>query len=129
MRYYTGMRTFEKREDPIRLMRRRLVILVLLALVFVGVRGVWGVYKKEQESRMLRAETEMQLAKLKVREADLRRDMASLKSERGIEEVLREEYELAKEGEGVIVIVDPTEPVPKEPEPTRMQRIGSWFGW
>ncbi len=123
------MRTFEKREDPIRLMRRRLVILVLLALVFVGVRGVWGVYQKEQESRALRAEAEMQLAELKIREADLRRDMAALKSERGIEEVLREEYELAKEGEGVIVIVDPALPEPKGPEPTRMQQIGSWFGW
>ena len=110
-------------------MRRRIVILVLLALVFVGVRGVWGVYKKEKESRMLRAETEMQLAELKVREADLRRDMTALKSERGVEEVLREEYELAKEGEGVIVIVDPTEPPAKEPEPTRMQRFGHWFGW
>ncbi len=123
------MRTFEKREDPIRLMRRRLVILALLALVFVGVRGVWGVYQKEHESRALRAETEMRLAELKIREADLRRDMAALKSERGIEEVLREEYELAKEGEGVIVIVDPSEPALKDPEPTRMQRIGSWFGW
>ncbi len=110
-------------------MRRRIVILMLLALVFVGVRGVWGVYKKERESRMLRAETEMQLAELKIREADLRRDMAALKSERGIEEVLREEYELAKEGEGVIVIVDSTEPAPQEPEPTRIERLGSWFGW
>ena len=129
MRYYTGMRTFEKREDPIRLMRRRLVILLLLAVVVVGVRGVWGVYKKEQESRTLRADAEMQLADMKIREADLRRDMTALKSERGIEEVLREEYELAKEGEGVIVIVDSAEPAPKEPEATRMQRIGNWFGW
>ncbi len=123
------MRTFEKREDPIRLMRRRLVILALLAFVFVGVRGVWGVYEKERESRTLRAETETQLAKLKIRETDLRRDMAALKSERGIEEVLREEYELAKEGEGVIVIVDSAEPPQKESAPTRMQRFGSWFGW
>lgn len=127
MRYYTRMRTFEKREDPIRLMRRRLIILVLLALVFVGVRGVWGVYKKEQESRALRSETELQLAALKTRESDLRRDMAALKSERGIEEVLREEYELAKEGEGVIVIVDPSEPS-KQPEPVRT-RFESWLNW
>lgn len=110
-------------------MRRRLIILFLLLLVFIGIRGVWGVYIKERDSRALRLESEAQLSDLKVREADLRKDLAGLKSERGIEEVLREEYELAKEGEGVIVIVDPTEPPPKAPEPTRMQRIGHWFGW
>lgn len=123
------MRTFEKREDPIRLMRRRLVILVLLALVFVGVRGVWGVYQKEKDSRALRDEAESQLAGLKARESDLRRDMAALKSQRGIEEVLREEYELAKEGEGVIVIVESTTPPLPPPQPTSLQKFENLLRW
>lgn len=123
------MRTFEKREDPIRLMRRRLVMLVLLALVFVGIRGVWGVYQKEKDSRALRTEAESQLLELKAREADLRRDMAALKSERGVEEVLREEYELAKQGEGVIVIVEPPTTSPQMPEPTSLQKFENLLRW
>jgi len=123
------MRTFEKREDPIRLMRRRLLIFVLLLLVFAAMRGVWGVYKKEQDSRALRIESETQLAELKSREGDLRQDIAALRSERGVEEVLREEYELAKEGEGVIVIVDPPSMPTPDPEPTRLQKFENLFRW
>lgn len=110
-------------------MRRRLVILVLLLLVAGGVRGVWGVYKKEQDSRALRREAEAQVAQLKEREASLRRDMAALKSERGVEEVLRQDYELAKEGEEVIVIVENTPPDPPEPEPTTLQKFENLFRW
>lgn len=86
----------------------------MLILVAVAVRGVWGVYQKERESRQLREEAEFQLEGLEGREAALRSDLAALKSDRGMEEVLREEYELAKEGEGLIVIVEPPAPPPQE---------------
>jgi cell division protein FtsB len=112
-----------QRNDPIRLMRRRLLILALLVLVLAALRGVWSVYTKEQDSRAMRTDAEQQLAELERREMDLRGDIARLSSERGVEEVLREEYEFGESGEGVIVIVGHKEP-PPPPEPTRLQR---WF--
>ena len=112
-----------QRHDPIRLMRRRIVILVLLVLVFAAVRGVWSVYQKEQESRAMRNEAERQLGELETRESDLRADIARLASPRGVEETLREEYEFGKNGEGVIVIVGGEAP-PPPPEPTVLER---WF--
>ena len=112
-----------QRYDPIRLMRRRLLILVLLILVLAMLRGVWSVYQKEQESRAMREEAARQLSDLEARELDLRADITRLDSARGVEEVLREEYELGKSGESVIVIVE-NEPPPPPPEPTVLQR---WF--
>lgn len=112
-----------QRNDPVRLMRRRLLILVLLFLVLAMVRGVWSVYQKEQESRAMRDEAERQLDELKMRELDLRADISRLASPRGVEETLREEYELGKSGESVIVIVE-NEPIPPPPEPTKLER---WF--
>ena len=109
-------------------MKRRLIVLALLLVVAVGVKGVWGVYQKQVESRALRAEAEGQLLQLQAREQDLRRDIARLKDDRGIEAVLREEYQLAGEGEGVIVIVEPKEEK-VEPEPTTFERFQSAFRW
>jgi len=105
-----------QRGDPVRLMHRRLFLTgLLMVTAFVG-HGAWSVYHKEQESRVLRTEAESQLASLEAREARLRGDIARLKSERGVEEALRAEYELGNDGEEVIVIVEPPAP-PPEPKP------------
>ena len=116
------MAIFSQHKDPMRLLRHRLLMVVLLMLIAVTVRGVWGVYQKEKESRQLRYEAELQLEDLKSREASLRSDISELKSDRGREEVLRGEYELAKEGEGLIVIVEPPAPPPEAQSRTR-----EWF--
>ena len=112
------------RTDPVRLMRRRIIIIVLLLILAGAVRGVWGVYHKEYESSLLRVEAEAQLEGVKEREMQLRADLARLKSERGIEEVLRKEYELAREGEGVLVIIDDE---PEEAPPPVREK--TWWEW
>lgn len=122
------MALFSQRHDPVRLLQRRIFLVILLLLVAVAVRGVWGVYQKEQESRQLRQEAELQLADLKAREASLRADISELKSDRGMEAVLRQEYELAREGEGLIVIVEPNTPSP-EPESRTRQWLHKAFPW
>lgn len=122
------MATFQQRNDPMRLMWRRVVALILLLFLAVAIRGVWGVYNKSQESRVLKIEAEATLQDLQTREKELRSDIANLKSDRGVEAVLRERYDLAKDGESVVVIVDPPAP-PPEPKPTTFQRFKSWFAW
>lgn len=97
------------RHNPVRLFGRRLLIIGLLALLILAIPGVWGAYRKERESRALRTEAEVQLSDLSTREAELNADIAKLESDRGKEEALREQYALAKRGEGLIIIVDPRE--------------------
>ncbi|MEK7509567.1 MAG: septum formation initiator family protein [Patescibacteria group bacterium] len=122
------MYRFEQRRDPMRLLWKRLGMVVLLVLVALGIRSVWGVYQKAQESRQLRIEAEARLDDLQQREAELRSDIAALKSDRGVEEELRERYDLAHEGEGVIVIVEPPAFV-QESHPSAFQRFKGWFSW
>lgn len=122
------MATFQQKRDPMRLMWRRLLALGLLILLALAVRGVWGVYKKSVESRELKIEAQAQLDELRTREQQLRTDIANLKSERGVEAELRERYDLAREGESVVVIVDPPAP-PPEPTPTSFQKFKRWFSW
>lgn len=122
------MRSFEGRRDPMRLMWRRLAAIILLLLIALAVRGVWGVFKKSQESAELRQKAEAELSDLKVREGELRADISSLKTDRGIEEELRQRYDLSHSDEGVIVIVDPPAP-PPEPRQTTFQKFKNWFSW
>lgn len=109
-------------------MWRRLFILIFFALLVVMARGVWGVYEKERESRALRQTAERELQDLRVREAELRSDISSLSTERGMEQVLRERFDLGKEEEGVVVIVDEPEPEPS-PRPSSFERAKGWFWW
>ncbi len=120
------MYRFEQRRDPTRLLWQRIASLLLLLVFAISIRGVWGVYNKEQESRVLRAEAEATLSDLKAREAELREEISVLSTDRGVEQELRERYDLAKADEGVIVIVEPPAP-PPEPRPTTFQRFKGWF--
>lgn len=122
------MATFQQRRDPMRLMWRRVIAIVLLLIIALAVRGVWGAYNKSQDSYVLKVEAQAKLGDLEKREYELRADIANLRSEKGVEAELRERYDLAKDGEGVVVIVDPPLP-PPEPKPTTFQRFKSWFLW
>ena len=106
------MRPSEQRLDPLRLFWRRAGMLVLAFLVAISMQAVWGVYKKERDSRILRERAEAEYADLSAREARLRADIAALKSERGLEAAIRDEYGMGKEGEHLIVIVEREEPEP-----------------
>ncbi len=87
-------------------------MLVLFILIAVSISSVWGVYKKERESAELRTQALRERSELQGRRAVLESDLASLNTDRGIEESLREQYALAESGESLIVIVDPQAPAP-----------------
>ena len=123
------MESFGQRHDPLRLFGRRVLLLALLALVVVVAIGVWGVYGKERESHALRRESEAQLADLEGRKAQLQTDIAKLKTDRGMEAALREQYQLAKSGEGLVVIVDPPTPEPIATTSTMMDWFNRALSW
>ena len=68
--------------------------------------SVWGVYTQERQTRITKGERQAYLEELQVREAALNEEIARLRTDRGIEEEIRQKFEVAKEGEEVIVIVD-----------------------
>src|SRR3989344_6389174 len=118
-----------QRQNAVRLFLRRLGMLALLGLIAVSVSGVWGVYKKERESAELRAQVERERADLIARQALLESDLDRLKTDRGIEEALREQYALAENGEQLIVIVDPQSPPAVEATSTVREWLREFFWW
>ena len=117
------------RNDPVRLFGRRLILLGLFALIVLSAMGVWSAYGKEQESRALRQEAEMQLGDLSQRQEQLDADIASLETDRGKEQVLREQYALAARGEGLIVIVDTPPVAPTRATSSLVDWLKKTFTW
>lgn len=102
----------ERHKALVRLFWRRLGMMMLVLLVILAGLALWRVYQKERDSRELRRQAEVKLADLKEQETSLSTHIQSLRTERGKEEALREQYSVGREGEGLIVIVEPEQPEP-----------------
>ena len=83
--------------------------LVLLAvLLVVALNSTWKMYEKASLAREQKNRLENELESLKARELDLQAKIANLKTERGLEEEIRGRFSVAKNGESVVVVVDPS---------------------
>jgi hypothetical protein len=100
------MRHDWQRTDPIRLLWRRVLLLVLFLVLLAAAWALWGIWGKQQESLAMRRSAEGHLHDLQGQYAALQDKVDGLKTERGQEGVLRDTYDVGKPGEGLIVIVD-----------------------
>ncbi len=82
------------------------VFLLLVILIVTTLRGVYSSYYKykREDNRVEKAKED--LAAMKNREDKLREENEWLKTNRGQEELFREQYMIAKEGENVMVITN-----------------------
>jgi len=107
------------------------VTLIILALLVIWLSfNVFSMYKKERDTRLRRIEQREVLDELEGREASLKEEIERLSTERGIEQEVRSKFEVGKEGEEVVIIVDNPDDEDvnkKEIEKTFWQKIFSWF--
>jgi cell division protein FtsB len=123
------MAAIKPRNDPVRLLWRRLFMFGLIVLVLFGMWAVWDVLLKERESRALRLRAEAQLDDLQAREEGLKARISSLETDRGQEAALRNAYEVGKQGESMITIVDEAAPTSTPSVPAKNQGSRKWFWW
>lgn len=126
MRYDTKMAIVRQRVDPVRLLWRRVAIFALFLVLCTALWALWGVWGKEQESLALKQQAEGHLADMQARYDQLAADVASLKTDRGQEGVLRDNYDVGKPGEGLIVIVD-EKPTPTSTETAPKAVASPWW--
>src|SRR3989344_3381437 len=101
--------------------------LFLLLLILVGVR-VFGLYQSKQNVRTEEILRENELVKLTARRDELMAEVASLTTDRGVEEAIRERLGVVKAGEKVINLTgDIPTPIPASVSIPWWQKIIEWF--
>lgn len=120
------MKKIGQRDRAVQLVWKRLAWVALLVLVVILGRAAWDMYMRWKEATKYQERATAELSGILERETELRKDIASLKDGHGVETALRDRFGLAKEGEGVIVIVD-EEVVENAAESSSWW--ARWFNW
>lgn len=100
------MRNFQKRQNWKNIARSRPVLVFLAVLLLFFAYGVIGFMGKMELTRENRKIAENKVAQLEKEKARLSSDISKLNSQNGVEKSIREKFGLAKDGEGVIVILE-----------------------
>ena len=104
----------------------------LALLLCVGmVHIVYGRYVIQQEMEMKEAEAQARLDTLQARKAELEKKVQYLSNDRGIEAEMRRNFDVARPGEQVVIIVDreassTDEPLPKMSDDTEKAWYQFW---
>ncbi len=106
------------------------MLLGLFLLVVLAMSGVWGIYRKDQESAVLRNEALAHLADISAQQDQLTASISALETERGKEAALRQQYNVGNAGEGMVIIIEPTKAVPVATSSSAFQKwLKSAFPW
>ena len=118
-------RTGQHKRGWMDILQSRPVLLVLSIMVLIFAWSVFGFLGKMQTTRENRQMAESQLIELEKAKEKLSSDIAKLKTDEGVEESIRKKFGLAKEGEGVIIIVGDNQ---KQTTPAE-ESGGFWTFW
>ena len=113
------MKDFKRKRKIRKLLYSKGVIAALLVLLVLLGKATWSVYSKEKESRRNLGRVENELAALQAREKSLRSDIEYLQTPEGVETEIREQFQVAKPGERMVVLVDEHKGEPEEKVPER----------
>ncbi|MDO8590900.1 MAG: septum formation initiator family protein [bacterium] len=123
------MREFEHKRKVRGILSSPLVLLPLAIIFFFLIRGTWNIYLKDRASVAELISSQERLAKLQDRQATLMAATKKLSTESGIESEIRDRFQMAKEGEREVVIVDSsTEQIQRLSAPRNfLQKILDFF--
>lgn len=97
---------FQKDKNSKNIWYSPITLFVMLVVVLVFIYNMIDIVEKTRETAKKKKFVEEQVDKLKNREAVLENNIVKLNTQEGIEEEIREKYQLVKKGEKMVVIVD-----------------------
>lgn len=121
---------FHEKRKLKKILYSKLTLIILGIIVIWFSFAAWNMYKKERDTRLKRVEQKEILNELKTRKMSLSEEIERLNTEYGIEQEVRSKFEVGKEGEEMIVIVDNFEEKDiniKDAKKTFWQKIFNWF--
>lgn len=104
------MRNFQEKKRLKNILESRLVLIFLFIVLVFFAWGVIRLIAKLRETSKNRENAFLKVAELKKTKEHLSAEIGNLKTDKGLEENIREKFGLAKEGEGLIVVVDDKNP-------------------
>ncbi len=102
------MLDFQQKRQIKKVIYSRVTIFILFIAVIFLARSTYSIYQKAQLSSANYNETKKEYDSLKERQTMLNSEIASLKTDTGVEEEIRSKFSVAKPGETVVVVVDNT---------------------
>lgn len=105
------MAEFKKRENNNKLLYSPLVIVAFCIIIVIFLYNMIGLIQKERDTAKKKILVLNEISALEKREQDLLSHIDKLKTEAGTEDAIREKYQVVKEGEKMLVIVDEDEKV------------------
>ncbi len=121
---------YERRKLRRVLYSKPAVVVLLLIAVFLG-NAAYNAWDKASIAKNKRMEVAAELGVLQAREAMLRERIAYLETDKGKEEELRKQFDVGKEGEYAIVVVEKEANVPldanRDTEKSFFERMLDWF--
>lgn len=102
--------------------------LLLLVLCVFAASGAWGAYQKDALAREKLEEARAERDEMLSRHHALEDELEMLKSPLGKEAALRKQYDVGRQGEELVVIVDTASAVDAPPaEPSTIRRFFGMF--
>ncbi len=102
---------------------------VLCIILFIFIWNMFGFFGKMLETGKNRKVAENKVEELEHSKLELESSIARLNTDKGIEEKIREDYALGKEGEGLVQIVE-EKPIKDTENETKTGGFFSFFtGW
>ncbi len=111
------MRNFQEKKGWKYYLHSKLVLTLLFILLLLFAWNVFGLIGKLEDTYKNRKSEEAKITDLEKRKAQLSSDIEKLNTDKGKEEVIRQNFGLAKEGEQLIVIVDDKNKTASVPQP------------
>jgi len=127
------MLPFQERKKVRKVLYSKTMIVVLFIIAVLIARGTWEVYSKAQIARAKRDESSKELKDIQDRNATLEASLAHLKSSSGLEDEIRQKFNVARPDEEVVMVIDEngkkSENDGEMPNQSFWQGLVSFFGF
>ena len=100
------MREFQQKKKISKVKNSIWLGAIVLFLTFILLSSVLELYQKKRQVLKLGDESRLELERLTEKSSEVSLKSALLDTPRGIEQMIREKYNIRKEGEQVVVIMD-----------------------
>ncbi len=100
------MLEYQRKRKVKKMAYSKISIGILLVFIVLLSKGVYGVYSKALESKQNKYIAQIEYDNLAAREAVIVAQIAELRTDEGLEKEIREKFNVAKEGEKMLVLLE-----------------------